>query len=117
MSLDASRHLPTPAQAAPSASADQPAWNDPGSLLHGASVPQELTDRQSRQSFVQQLQEREALQQWGETPLPARLPGLLDKAFRHVHAFSVLSLSNMLPTSYTFQDILASQGVQYRCVH
>ena len=74
MSLDASRHLPTPAQPTSPASGDQHAWSNPGSSLHSASLLQDLSDRQTRERFVQQLQEREALQQWGETPLPAPLP-------------------------------------------
>lgn len=56
-------------RAAAAASAEQPACNNPGSFLHGANLPQDLSDRQARQSFVQQMQDQEALQQWGEACL------------------------------------------------
>ena len=66
MSLDASRHLPASALCSSPVST-QPAWHNPGSSLHSTDVPQDMSDRQARQSFVQQLQDQEALQQWGET--------------------------------------------------
>lgn len=84
MSLDASRHLPNSVRAASPASAEQPAWpwNDPGCLPPGAHLPQDLSDRQARQSFVQQMQDQEALQHWGKTFLQRyekMLNGILGK--------------------------------------
>lgn len=70
MSLDASRHLPTSAPPVSPASA-QPAWHDPSSSLHSTKPPQDLSGREARQSFVQQLQAQEALQHWGEPFTPA----------------------------------------------
>ena len=61
MSLDASRHLPPSVQSRKA----------PGSSLapsaNGVAFPQDLADRQARQTFVQQLQDQEVHQQWGKS--------------------------------------------------
>ena len=64
MSLDASRHLPPSVQSrkAPGSSLAPPA--------DGVAFPQDLADRQARQTFVQQLQDQEVHQQWGKSTAP-----------------------------------------------
>ncbi|KAL0052588.1 hypothetical protein WJX82_004383 [Trebouxia sp. C0006] len=59
MSLDASRHLP------PSVQPRQVPGSSLAPSADGAAFPQDLADRQSRQTFVQQLQDQEVHQQWG----------------------------------------------------
>ncbi len=62
MSLDASRHLP------PSVQSRQAPGSSPAPFADGAAFPQDLADRQARQTFVQQLQDQEVHQQWGIAP-------------------------------------------------
>ena len=61
MSLDASRHLPPSVQSR----------HAPGSSLapsaDGVAFPQDLADREARQTFVQQLQDQEVHQPWGKS--------------------------------------------------
>ena len=64
MSLDASRHLP------PSVQPRQVPGSSLAPSADGAAFPQDLADRQSRQTFVQQLQDQEVHQQWGKSTAP-----------------------------------------------
>ncbi|DBA82718.1 TPA: hypothetical protein ACH3X1_006950 [Trebouxia sp. C0004] len=59
MSLDASRHLP------PSVKSRQAQGSSLAPSADGVAFPQDLADRQARQTFVQQLQDQEVHQQWG----------------------------------------------------
>ncbi len=64
MSLDASRHLP------PSVQHRQAQGSSLTPSADGVAFPQDLTDRQARQTFVQQLQDQEVHQQWGKSTAP-----------------------------------------------
>ncbi|KAL0037338.1 hypothetical protein WJX79_002876 [Trebouxia sp. C0005] len=59
MSLDASRHLP------PSVQSRQAPGSSLAPSANSVAFPQDLADRQARQSFVQQLQDQEVHHQWG----------------------------------------------------
>lgn len=65
MSLDASRHLPPSVQPA-SANSRQAERSIPALPADGAAFPEDFSDRQARQTFVEQLQNQEVHQQWGQ---------------------------------------------------